>query len=54
MSIFKKTRKYGPIVLAVWLIASGALALTGASVPYSGPVLAILMIAAGVLILMDR
>ena len=53
MSFFKKSRKYGPIVLATWLIASGGIALTGASVPYSGPVLAILMIAAGVLILID-
>lgn len=54
MSIFKKSRKYGTIVLAAWLIASGGIALTGASVPYSGPVLAIIAIAAGVLILLDR
>ena len=54
MSIFKKSRKYGTILLCVWLIASGLLALLRASFPYSGEVLALLAIAAGVLILLDR
>ena len=54
MSIFKRSPKYGPILLAVWLIASGLISLLGASIPYSGPVLGLLMVAAGVLILIDR
>jgi hypothetical protein len=54
LSIFKKSRKYGTILLCVWLIASGLISLLGASIPYSGPVLSLLAIAAGVLILMDR
>jgi hypothetical protein len=54
MSIFKRSPKYGTILLCVWLIASGAISLLGAGIPYSGPVLAALAIAAGVLILMDR
>lgn len=54
MSIFKKSRKYGTILLCVWLIAWGANSLLDRSIPYSGPILAVLAIAAGVLILMDR
>ena len=54
MSIFKQRRKIGPILLGAWLIATGANSLIGPSIPYAGPVLAGLAIAAGVLILMDR
>jgi len=54
MSIFKRSPKYGPILLAAWLIASGAISLLGDGVPYSKPILAVLAIAAGVLILLDR
>ncbi len=54
MSIFKKSRKYGTILLCVWLIASGAISLLHAGIPYSEPILAVLAIAAGVLILIDR
>jgi hypothetical protein len=54
MSIFKRSPKYGPILLGVWLIASGLITLLSASIPYSGPVLNVIAIAAGVLILMDR
>jgi hypothetical protein len=54
VSIFKKSRKYGTIFLCAWLIASGAISLLHASIPYSEPILAALAIAAGVLILMDR
>jgi hypothetical protein len=54
MSIFKKTPKYGPILLAVWLIASGGISLLGATIPYAGPVLSLLMVTAGVLLLIDR
>jgi hypothetical protein len=54
LSIFKRSRKYGPILLGVWLIATGLLPLLGANIPYAGPVLDVLAIAAGVLILIDR
>ena len=54
VSIFKKAPKYGPILLAAWLIASGGISLLGATIPQAGPVLGLLMVAAGVLILLDR
>ena len=37
MSIFKRGHKYGTILLCVWLIATGLISLTRASIPYSGP-----------------
>jgi hypothetical protein len=54
MSIFKKSRKYGTILLCVWLIASGVMPLIRLSFPHDGQVLSVLAIAAGVLILIDR
>jgi hypothetical protein len=54
VSFFKKNRKYGTILLCVWLIASGGISLLGATIPYAGPVLSSLMVVAGVLILIDR
>ena len=54
MSIFKKSRKYGTILLCAWLIASGLISLLETRIPYSGPVMALLAIVAGVLILIDR
>lgn len=54
MSIFKKSRKYGTILLGAWLIAGGLISLLRVSIPYSEPVMALLAIAAGVLILFDR
>ena len=54
MSFFKQSRKYGTIVLCVWLIAWGLIPLLDRSIPYSGPVLSVLAIVAGVLILIDR
>ncbi len=54
MSIFKKSRNYGTILLCVWLIAWGLIPLLPASIPHSGLVLNVLAIAVGVLILMDR
>jgi hypothetical protein len=43
----------GMILLAIWLIAHGVLAF-GLSFPRSGEVLAVLAIAAGVLLLLQR
>jgi hypothetical protein len=54
MSIFKRSRNFGTILLGVWLIASGLLPLLGISIPHSGLVLNLLAIVAGVLILIDR
>ena len=48
-------KKLGTILLAAWLIAAGVMILIPAlSFPGSGNVLAILAIAAGILILLDR
>jgi hypothetical protein len=48
-------RKWGTTLLAVWLILAGLLPLLHeVSIPYGGTILALLAIAAGVLILLDR
>jgi hypothetical protein len=52
--MFKKTTKYGPILLGAWLIATGAKAALGGVIPVAGPILGLLAVAAGILILMDR
>ncbi len=41
-------------MLAVWLIATGVLALSGTAVPHANLILSLLAIAAGVLLLMQR
>jgi hypothetical protein len=50
----KSNRRLGTVLLAAWLIAQGVLTLVPMSIPYAGQILAILAIAAGVLILLDR
>lgn len=42
----------GFLLLGIWLIAAGAMPLTGASFPNAGTVLSIMMIASGVLIVL--
>jgi hypothetical protein len=54
MSIFKRSRKYGPILLGIFLIASGVVEFFGFSFSYDRPALNLLAVAAGVLILIDR
>ena len=54
MSIFKRSRKVGPLLLGIWLVATGLMPLLKFSLPYSEPILALLAIAAGALILLDR
>lgn len=44
----------GTLLLAIWLIATGLLPLTKARLRYSGTVLNVLAVAAGVLILLGR
>jgi hypothetical protein len=47
-------KRLGTLLLGIWLILYGALPLLGVSFAGSGTLMAILAIAAGVLILMDR
>jgi hypothetical protein len=51
---FFNRRKWGTTLLAVWLIATGLLPLVRTDIPQSGTILAVLAIAAGVLIFLDR
>ena len=53
MSFFNR-RKWGTTLLAVWLIVMGLLPLLSIDIPHSGTILAVVAIAAGVLILLDR
>lgn len=48
------TKNLGMLLLAIWLIASGALTFVHISSIQTGPVLAALAIAAGVLLLLGR
>lgn len=55
MNMTKKiTKKFGMILLAIWLILTGLLQLVKVDIPYIGVVMSILAIAAGVLILLDK
>jgi hypothetical protein len=54
VALFKSNRRLGTTLLAVWLIAQGVLALVPIAIPFIGQILAILAIAAGVLILLER
>jgi uncharacterized membrane protein len=52
VSVFYR-RKWGITLLAVWLIVYGVLFFLH-DIPYAGIILAVLAIAAGVLLLLDR
>ena len=45
---------WGQRLLAVWLIATGLLALTGTIVPHANLILSLLAVAAGALLLVQR
>lgn len=47
-------RSLGVIVLCIWAIVSGLLVLTNITFAFAAPLLAILLIAAGVLILLGK
>ncbi len=47
-------RNLAIILLAIWLIASGLLPLLNVSIPSSDVILAVLAVAAGVLLLLNR
>ncbi|MFO7951456.1 MAG: hypothetical protein R6U91_01410 [Bacillota bacterium] len=52
---FKKGKGgLGLLLLGIWLIATGLLALLQLSIPYSDIILALLAIAAGVLIILKH
>lgn len=48
-----RTNPWGTRLLAVWLIATGALPLVGITIPGAGLILSALAIAAGILMLMQ-
>ena len=50
----KLRRKLGPLLLGIWLILTGLLPLLNLNIANSGTIMALLAIAAGVLILMER
>ncbi len=55
MLFFKgNTRRWGMVLLGVWVIAVNLLPLLHVEVPRSGMILAVLGIAAGILILLER
>jgi hypothetical protein len=45
---------WGQRLLAIWLIATGLLALSGTSIPHANLILSVLAVAAGVLLLLQR
>jgi hypothetical protein len=52
--IWHTRREWGRTTLAIWLIATGAISFFGMAIPYSGQLLAIVAVAAGILILFGR
>lgn len=48
------TKNLGMLLLAIWLIATGAMGLFHLSFAYASPILAVLALAAGILILLGR
>ncbi|HKZ71115.1 MAG TPA: hypothetical protein VJ020_13605 [Anaerolineales bacterium] len=50
----RTSRRFGPILLAVWLIATGLLPLLNIGFPASATILALLAIAAGALLVLER
>jgi hypothetical protein len=54
VSIFKWRKKYGGLILGIWLVATGLAQLIHFNFIYMETIMAGLAIAAGVLILLDR
>jgi hypothetical protein len=55
MALISWTRKWGVLLLGIWLIATGAVVLVPAlAFQGVGTVLAILAVVAGILIILDR
>jgi hypothetical protein len=51
---WRGNRRWGMILLGIWLITANLLPLLSVSIPWGGTALAVLGIAAGVLVLMER
>ena len=54
MSLFKSRRKLGHLLLGLWLVATGLASLIHLNFLFMESILAVLAIAAGVLIVLDR
>ena len=55
MAFFSRgSRRWGMTLLGIWLIAANLLPLVNVSIPWGGTALAVLGIAAGILVLMER
>ncbi len=54
MRRFRRTKNWGFLVLAIWLILTGVLPLLRISFPGEGTLLELLAIVAGILILVNR
>jgi hypothetical protein len=54
VSNMTQTKKLGLLLLSIWLIVTGLLQVVSIPIPSIGIILAILAIASGVLILIDR
>jgi hypothetical protein len=54
MKRLTQPKNLGLVLLAVWLILTGLLPLLRLRIPEGGTILALLAVAAGVLILLDR
>jgi hypothetical protein len=50
----RSNRNLGLLLLGIWLIVGGLLQVVSVSIPDIGIIMAVLAIAAGVLIVMDR
>ena len=50
----KITKRIGMLLLGIWLILTGLLGIVSIPVPFLDVIMAVLAIAAGVLILLDR
>ena len=54
MAFFKPRKDLGPLLLGLWLVATGLRSLLWLSIPFAEPILGLLALAAGVLILLGR
>jgi hypothetical protein len=54
VSIFKGRRKFGVLILGIWLIATGLVQLIHLDFMYMEKILGVLAIAAGALLVIDR
>jgi hypothetical protein len=51
---WRSKKTWGPLLLGIWLIASGILPMVNIRIPWSGVILSGLAVAAGICILLER